>query len=252
MPRILHFWGEFQSTVHWQASLLRSISPAKDTGLCLKPFNVLNTYLHHQPHRMIQEGRRGWQQMIEQRASRYALQASLSNVELAACWGHKCSFNISFSKAAKVALSSGPLLASSISVLLAKGRSQCVMSMMWRKKWEISGTNTSPPCFDWVGHRVSRSSGCMIPIVILKTFVALRPRAIVCTRWKIQHEFMFLFNTALTTYYFSCSPWMALPTCLVVSFLRACVSSVPTDEQQRPNGRFPIVSVVPSPLTLFR
>ena len=29
-----------------------------------------------------------------------------------------------------------------------KGRSQCVMLMMWRKKWEMSGTNASPPCFD--------------------------------------------------------------------------------------------------------
>ena len=41
-----------------------------------------------------------------------------------------------------------PFVGSSISVLLVKGRSQCVMLMMWRKKWEMSGTNASPPCFD--------------------------------------------------------------------------------------------------------
>jgi len=43
--------------------------------------------------------------------------------------------NISFSKAVKACLRTGGLaafLASSISVLLAKGRSQCVMSTMWR------------------------------------------------------------------------------------------------------------------------
>ena len=52
-------------------------------------------------------------------------------------WGDKCSFNISFSKAAKVDMRTAgvdAILTSSISVLLEKGRSQCVMLMMWRKK----------------------------------------------------------------------------------------------------------------------
>ena len=82
-----------------------------------------------------------------------AIQASLSWLRAG---GHKCSFNISFLKAAKVPLRTAGVasfLASSISVLLAKGRSQCVMSMMWRKKWEMSETNTSPPCFWSAGKR---------------------------------------------------------------------------------------------------
>ena len=37
-----------------------------------------------------------------------------------------------------------PFLASSISVLLAKCRRQCIMSIMWRKKWEINWTIAPP------------------------------------------------------------------------------------------------------------
>ena len=44
------FSSESHSTVLWLASPLISISTAKDTGLCVKPFNVLNWYLLHQPH----------------------------------------------------------------------------------------------------------------------------------------------------------------------------------------------------------
>ena len=77
--KVLSSCNKFHSTVHWLSSLLTSISIAKDTGLCVKPwpFNVLNLYIHHQPHKAIPEESQLWsgwlkdQQKIEQNASRY-------------------------------------------------------------------------------------------------------------------------------------------------------------------------------------
>ena len=78
-------------------------------------------------------------------------------LELAECLWPQA--HISFSKAAKVAfwIAGVEAFLTSISVPLEKRRSQYVMLMMWRKKWEISGTNASPPCFDELWNRQSYS-----------------------------------------------------------------------------------------------
>ena len=67
MPQFLPFYSEFHSTAHWLAmssitgdSLLVSFSIARDTGLFVKPFNVLTFYHHHKPHWAIPEESRPW------------------------------------------------------------------------------------------------------------------------------------------------------------------------------------------------
>ena len=156
-PKFCPFCSEFHSTVHWLASLLTSISTGKDTGLCVNPFNVLNQHSLHTPHRAIPEEWRPWkgwqmdQQMIEWSASRCkhsrppwvghvlgatsALSTFLSRRQPKSPWGPQ-----------EWPLSWPPPFQSYWRKV--QGRSQCVMSMMWRKKWEMSGTNASPPCFD--------------------------------------------------------------------------------------------------------
>ena len=75
MPQFLPFCSESHSSVHWLASILTSISTEKDTGLCVKPFNVLKQNSLHQPHRAIPEESQPWkgwhmdQQKIEWSAS---------------------------------------------------------------------------------------------------------------------------------------------------------------------------------------
>ena len=135
MPQFSPFCSESHSTVHWLASILTSISTAKDTDSCVKPFNVFKRTAFTSPtgqsRRSSNLGRVGrWTSTRLSEVLRDVSNPGL--LELA-------TFYISFSTPAKVPLRTAgvtPFLASSISVLLAKGRSQCVMSMMWRDEWD--------------------------------------------------------------------------------------------------------------------
>ena len=60
----------FRSELHSTASLLTSISIAEDTGLCVKPFDVLNWSLSHQLHGMILKESRSWRVWQEDQQKR--------------------------------------------------------------------------------------------------------------------------------------------------------------------------------------
>ena len=71
-------------------------------------------------------------------------------------WGHKCSFNNSFEGSQSLLEDSrrGPFPCLLHFSPTGKGRNQCVVSMIWRKKSEISGTNASP----WKAGNISQNS----------------------------------------------------------------------------------------------